>query len=248
MKKILTCEDVGFAYKGEECNALENINFSVYEHDFLAIIGPNGGGKTTLIKLLVGLLQPTQGKILYPNPNILNQHSLVGYVPQDTNLNMDFPIRVLDVVLMGFLKPKILGFRPSKAQLKQAFETLEMLEMHSFAYEQLHVLSGGQRQRVLIARALCGAPKLLVLDEPTSSIDMKMQMQIYKSLKKINQFHTIIVISHHISVLLGYANRALFVNKEVSRYTVLKQGIVDVPKHNCEIDLFDVFYQLKENE
>ena len=244
MREILRCENLSFMYDGMQHNALENTSFSVYENDFLAVIGPNGGGKSTLVKLLIGLLAPCSGEIIYPSPSLHHAKSLIGYVPQDTSINVDFPISVLDVVLMGFMQPRIFGFRATKAQKHKALEALEKLEIAHLAHNAIAELSGGQRQRVLIARALCGEPKLLVLDEPTSSIDTKMQAQIYKSLKKINNFHTIILISHHISVLLGYANRALFVDKEVIEHTIPRvqsaldtQG--DIWGHICEVDLFD---------
>ena len=257
MQEILRCENLSFSYAGMGHNAIDRANFSVYERDFLAIIGPNGGGKSTLIKLLLGLLVPTQGKIHYPTPHIFGNPSsltikgskpakkpLIGYVPQDTNLNVDFPISVLDVVLMGLMERRVFGFRPSKSDRAKAYEALEKLEITHLAHNAIAELSGGQRQRTLIARAICADPALLVLDEPTSSVDTKMQIQIYKSLKKINNFHTIILISHHISVLLGYANRALFVDKEVIEHTIPRMQSVldtqgDIWGHICEVDLFD---------
>lgn len=254
-QEILRAEDVSFRYPSMGHNALEHVSFSVYERDFLAIIGPNGGGKSTLIKLLLGLLTPTQGQILYPAAHIFSPlHSpttkgkesvktakpLVGYVPQDTNINADFPISVLDVVLMGLMERRMFGFRPSKIDRAKAYEALEKLEIAHLANRAIAELSGGQRQRALIARAISAQPRLLVLDEPTSSVDSKMQAQIYKSLKKINNFHTIILISHHISVLLGYANRALFVDKEVIEHTIPRmQSVLDTKGHICEVDLFD---------
>ena len=215
MQEILRCENLSFSYAGMGHNAIDRANFSVYERDFLAIIGPNGGGKSTLIKLLLGLLVPTQGKIHYPTPHIFGNPSsltikgsksakkpLIGYVPQDTNLNVDFPISVLDVVLMGLMERRVFGFRPSKSDRAKAYEALEKLEIAHLAHNAI------------------------------------------ASLKKINNFHTIILISHHISVLLGYANRALFVDKEVIEHTIPRMQSVldtqgDIWGHICEVDLFD---------
>ena len=219
MQEILRCENLSFSYAGMGHNAIERANFSVYERDFLAIIGPNGGGKSTLIKLLLGLLVPTQGKIHYPTPHIFGNPSsltikgskpakkpLIGYVPQDTNLNVDFPISVLDVVLMGLMERRVFGFRPSKSDRAKAYEALEKLEIAHLAHNAIAELSGGQRQRTLIARAICADPALLV----------------------------------HISVLLGYANRALFVDKEVIEHTIPRmQSVLDTEGHICEVDLFD---------
>lgn len=236
--ELLECTGLSYRYGSDY--VLENVNFSVNEKDFLAVIGPNGGGKTTLIKILLGLLSPNKGKISYPNPSIFNPHSLIGYVPQDTTINSDFPIQAIDVVKMGFLKKSFFGYKVSKKETLLAFEMLEKLGIKDLAYNRISDLSGGQRQRVLIARALCGNPKLIILDEPTSSIDTKTQSEIYKILKSFNAFHTIIVISHDISILLGYASRVLYVNKEVVVHKVPSLNL-DTNGHICEVDLLDRF-------
>ncbi|SQB98663.1 ABC transporter ATP-binding protein [Helicobacter fennelliae] len=215
-EQILELKDVSFWYEREK--VLEHINLKLYQNDFLAIIGPNGGGKTTLIKLIIGLLKPKSGEIIH------YIDTQIGYVPQDTNLNSDFPIQVIDVVLMGFFERRWFGFRPNPHQKQQAFAYLEKLGIANLAYKKMNELSGGQRQRVLIARALCGDPKLIVLDEPTSSIDKIIQKEIYESLKKINKFHTIIAISHDISVLFRCANRVLFIDKKATLRDMAQLG------------------------
>lgn len=237
-QKIIECKNLSFAYQNE--NVLENINFEVFERDFLAIIGPNGGGKTTLIKLILGLLKPKKGEIVYKD-NIQKQ---IGYVPQDTGINTDFPIQVIDVVKMGFLKPRFFGFKTSKQQTKEAFEILEKLAIEHLAYKKIGELSGGQRQRALIARALCGNPNVIILDEPTSNIDSKTQKEIYNLLKTFNKFHTIIVISHDISILLGYASKVLSVNREAVLHDV-PQFDVSFDGHICEIDILNKMMESK---
>ena len=231
-ERLIACRDLFFAYQSEF--VLKEVNFEVFDGDFLAIIGPNGGGKTTLIKLLLGLLSPTRGDILYQDA----LKSKIGYVPQDTSLNSDFPIQVLDVVKMGFLKPRLLGCSISAQESQQVFEILEKLNIAHLAKKKIGELSGGQRQRVLIARALCGNPKVVVLDEPTSNIDSQTQKEIYELLKNFNQFHTIIVISHDISLLLGYASKVLSVNKEVVLHDVPR---LELPfeGHVCEVDILN---------
>lgn len=232
MNMLIECKDLCFAYQNEF--VLKNVNFKVYEKDFLAIIGPNGGGKTTLIKLLLGLLKPSQGEIIYKK----NLQSLIGYVPQDTSINSDFPIQVIDVVRMGFLQSKWFGFRAKKEQTNEAMEILEKLEVAHLAKKKIGELSGGQRQRVLIARAMCGNPSIIVLDEPTSNIDSKTQKEIYQLLKQFNEFHTIIVISHDISVLLGFASSVLSVNKEAVWHDIPKLDL-SLDGHVCEIDILN---------
>ncbi|WP_104696832.1 MULTISPECIES: metal ABC transporter ATP-binding protein [unclassified Helicobacter] len=239
-QKVIECENVSFAYHSDD--VLQNVNFNVYDKDFLAIIGPNGGGKTTLVKLILGLLTPKKGEIKYQT-----LREKIGYVPQDTCINPEFPIQVIDVVKMGFLKPKLFGFRAKKEQTKEAFKILEKLGIQHLAHRKFGDLSGGQRQRVLIARALCGNPDIIILDEPTSNIDSRTQKEIYDLLKTFNQFHTIIVISHDISILLGYASRVLSVNREVVLHDMPKFEI-PIDGHICEVDILNKIMESKNEK
>ena len=228
-KKIIECKNVNFSFTKERI--LYNVDWTIYQGDFWAIIGPNGGGKSTLARLLVGLLNPTSGEVL--KDSALH----IGYVPQNTFLNRHFPISTLEVVMMGFLKSGFFGgFLPKNAK-KIAMELLEQFHLESFAHKKIGELSGGQRQRVLIARALCGNPNLLVLDEPTASVDRQNQKKIYDLLQKINQEKTIIIISHDISILLGYAKKALYVNGEVTEHALPKISNQDSKEHFCEVEM-----------
>lgn len=245
-RRVLSCKNVNFSYKNPAHNtlALKNVNFDVMESDFLAIIGPNGGGKTTLLKLLLGNLAPTSGEILRENDQNF------GYVPQITNINRNFPIQVIDVVKMGFLQKKSWFTKTTPdpvTQEKIAMNFLEELEIAHLANEKIGNLSGGQNQRVLIARALCGQNNgVLIFDEPTSNIDKNMQQNIYKILKKYNSTHTIILVSHDLSILLHYAHKVLFVNQETvfhdldfdenSRTNLLRNF-----NHLCEADILNHF-------
>ena len=210
---ILELKNVSFKY--EQNFVLKNISFEVKKGDFIALIGPNGGGKTTLAKIILGLLRQNSGEIIYPNVTLFNKNSLIGYTSQETNINYNFPIQAFDAVLMGFLRPKIFGYKITKTDKIKANEIMEILDISHLKYRKISSLSGGQRQRVMIARALCGEPKLLIFDEPTANIDMPTQKEIYNLLQQISLNHTIILISHDISIL-DYANRAIFVNCEIS--------------------------------
>ena len=232
MNNILVCENLNFRYDKEL--VLKNINFTLKYGDFLAIIGPNGGGKSTLAKILLNLLKPTSGSIKYPNITLFNKNSLVGYTPQDTSINKDFTIQAFDVVLMGFLEKRLFGYKITKQDKNEALEIMEKLGIANIRFRKIGDLSGGQRQRVLIARALCGNPKLLIFDEPTSNIDLPTQKEIYNLLKEINSNHTIIVVTHDISNLLEYASDVLFVNKELLSYESLQDNI-DIDKYFCKI-------------
>ncbi|MDD6055826.1 MAG: metal ABC transporter ATP-binding protein [Helicobacter sp.] len=228
-KKIIEFKKVNFSFTKDKI--LCNINWTIKEGDFWALIGPNGGGKSTLAKLLVGLLKPSSGEILRDNA------LKIGFVPQNTFLNRDFPITALDVVLMGFLKPKFFsGFLPKEAK-SIALEILNKLSLKDSAYKKIGELSGGQRQRVLIARALCGNPNLLVLDEPTASVDKRSQKEIYELLQEINKEKTIIIISHDVSVLLGYAKKVLHINKEIIVHNLPTINLESKDEHFCEVEM-----------
>ena len=232
MNNILVCENLSFRYDKEP--VLKNINFTLKDGGFLAIIGPNGGGKSTLAKILLNLLKPTSGIIKYPKIDVFNKNSLIGYMPQDTSINKDFTIQAFDVVLMGFLKKRLFGYKLTKQDKKEALEIMEKLGIAQIRFRKIGDLSGGQRQRVLIARALCGNPKLLIFDEPTSNIDLPTREEIYKLLKEINSNYTIIVITHDISNLLEYASDVLFIDKELLSFECLQDSI-DINRYFCKI-------------
>ena len=175
--------NLSFGY--DENLIFDSINLSYDIKDFLAIIGPNGGGKSTLLKLMLGLVKPKSGevKIFGKNPSEVSKS--IGYVPQNIFVNANFPMRVLEVVLMGRIDKKLFGFY-SKDDKIEAFKALERVGMKEFFDRRIGELSGGQRQRVYIARALCSKAKILMLDEPTASIDTKGQAGVYKLLSEIN--------------------------------------------------------------
>jgi len=210
---IIEINNLDFTYNGEAI--LQDVNLTVPEKDFVAIIGPNGGGKTTLIKLILGLLTPDKGTIRINGKPPREASSCIGYVPQDIHLNQSFPITVMDVVLMGKLDPKRRLSRRSAANRSDALAALERMNMTAYADKKIGTLSGGQRQRVFIARALVTDPKLLLLDEPTSSIDTKGQADFYQFLKEFNKDITILVVSHDLLVISRYVKSVACVNKKL---------------------------------
>ncbi len=194
-------------------NVLKDVSLKVEENEFLGIIGPNGGGKSTLLKVILGILKPSSGtvRVLGLPPSRAGRH--IGYVPQYIHYDRQFPIRVRDVVLMGRLSK--MGRKPfySKEDKEHAMDALNLVQMEEFRDRQLSQLSGGQQQRVLIARALCTEPKLILLDEPTASIDQKMQKGIYELLMELNETATIILVTHDIGVLSSYVKKIGCINK-----------------------------------
>lgn len=207
-------EDLSFGY--DKTPLLERVFLSIHEGEFIGIFGPNGGGKTTLLKLLLGLLSPQKGKIeLFGNPP---QHvsAQIGYVPQIARFDKDFPISVLDVVLMGCLSELSWWGGYPKSAKEQARRSLEAVGLLELANQSFGTLSGGQAQRVLIARALVNNPKLLVLDEPTASVDPQAEMQIYELLEGLTPRLTIIMVTHDLQTIIDKAERLLCVHKQVT--------------------------------
>lgn len=239
MKNDLEIQNVSFYY--DHTLILENISLNYQKHDFLSIIGPNGGGKSTLIKLMIGLLRPSSGSILLFGQEPLHVSHKIAYVPQDTLANKDFPIKVLDVVLMGRLNKTKKFSIYSNEDKRVAREMLEKVGMLSFENQKIHTLSGGQRQRVYVARALASEAEILFLDEPTASIDTSGQIEIFKLLKMLNQAIGIVIISHDINVALHYATKVVHVNKSLYSHDVTSPKPMTFSEspdeHFCPIEL-----------
>jgi zinc transport system ATP-binding protein len=235
--KVVVLKDVSFSYDGHE--VLRNVDLEVPERDFLALIGPNGGGKTTLIKICVGLLRPKKGfvKIFGFEPSKIRDR--IGYVPQDTNRNKEFPVNVFDVVLTGRLARKR-GFRRSASaeDIRKVEEILEKMHLSECRNRRIGELSGGQRQRVFIARALVGEPEILFMDEPTASVDPVFQTELYELLRQLNEKLTIIVVSHDMSVLSSYVKSIACVNGEVFYHGASELTEESIGKvYHCPIEL-----------
>jgi len=239
---VIEIKDLSFAY--EKQIILENISLSVEAKDFLAIIGPNGGGKSTLLKLILGINSYKHGSITVLGKKPKQSLTQIGYVPQNTNVNTDFPIKVIEVVMMGHVDGKRPLFGYGKDEMLCAMGALTQVGMADFAETKIGSLSGGQRQRVMIARALCAHPQILILDEPTSSIDITGQREIYELLKVLNEHITIIVVSHDISVILEYANKAAHINKTLSYHDISDKHSTfhthGSDGHFCEIELLQM--------
>ncbi len=210
---IVEIDHVTFSYNGEP--VLHDVSMVIRHGDFIAMIGPNGGGKTTLLKLTLGLLTPMQGEIRINGLPPHKASACIGYVPQNVHINSSFPITAMDVVLMGKLEPGKRWARKSADNRKQALAALERMEMAALANRKIGELSGGQRQRVFIARALVTRPQLLVLDEPTAGIDTRGQADFFKMLKELNREIAVLVVSHDLLVVSRYVKSVACVNKRL---------------------------------
>jgi len=239
---VVSIENLSFSY--DKQTILSDVSLSVEDLDFLAVIGPNGGGKSTLLKLILGILSPDSGTVRVFGKTPRAARGDIGYVPQNTNINIDFPIRVIDVVLIGNSLKKFPLFGYSKDEKECAADALRQVGMDGYEDKKIGELSGGQRQRVMIARAICSHPKLLILDEPTASIDSTGQKEIYDLLRELNKKITIIVVSHDISVILGYANKAAYINRTLTYHDISDKSSIfhihDQQDHLCEIDILQM--------
>jgi len=202
---------VDYAYDGPQ--VLSGIDLAVPHGEFLGVVGPNAGGKSTLLKLVLGLLRPSAGqvRVLGRSPARARRH--IGYVPQYPSFARDFPITVEQVVLMGRLGagPWLGGYRAGDRRVVR--RAMAETEVETLAGRTIQGLSGGQLQRVLLARALAAEPQILLLDEPTANIDQRMESDIFDLLRRFNERMTIVVVSHDVAFISGYVQRVACLNR-----------------------------------
>lgn len=210
MQPLIRLEHISAAY--DRKTVLEDINLTVGERDFVGIIGPNGGGKTTLVKLMLGLLKPTGGAIRFYQEGKEVPEISMGYLPQYTTIDKKFPISVYEVVLSGLNKQKPL-FRPfTKAHHEKTRSIIARMGLEGLEQRPIGQLSGGQLQRALLGRALVSNPQVLILDEPNTYIDKRFEKRLYELLEDINREHTIMLVSHDIGTVLHHAKTIACVN------------------------------------
>jgi len=216
-EQILSISGLNFAYNGSP--VLEDVNLSVNKGDYIAVLGPNGGGKTTLIKCILGLLSPQAGTVSVFGQAPARVRHRIGYVPQYTTTQDNFPITVLDVVLLGAMNATTNIFsahwKRSRGNVDKARNALHMVGLDGRENYRLHDLSGGQRQRVIVARALMGDPDLLLLDEPTANIDPQGKFCFYEFLASLPREITTIVVSHDLSIAASPFTGMAVVNRSL---------------------------------
>jgi len=209
----LRFNDVCFAYEHQEI--LHNVDLSIPDRSLVAVVGPNGGGKTTLMRLALGLLKPRRGTVHVFGDAPERRRRRIGYVAQHLRFDPAFPVSVLDVVLMGRVDRHWLGpYR--RGDRAKAVEALERVRLGHLSRRALAQLSGGERQRALIAQALGTEPDLLLLDEPTANVDTTVEHEIYDLLRELNERMTIVVVSHNLSVVTRHASHVACVNRTAS--------------------------------
>jgi zinc transport system ATP-binding protein len=226
-------EGVGLALRG--IPVLEDVSLTIGPRDYLALLGPNGGGKTTLLRVILGLARPDRGRVRVLGGEPRAARGRVGYVPQVFRFDQDFPIRVEDVVRMGRLGSRLRG---GASDPEACAGALERVEMSAHAERPIGALSGGQLQRVLIARALVQEPELLLLDEPTASLDERIGRSVWELFEELSQEMAVVVVSHDIGAIsrqvrgVACLNRRLHVHPEKELTTEVLEAA-----YGCPVDL-----------
>ncbi len=202
--EIAKISNVSVSY--DNCEALSSASLTINKSDFIGVIGPNGGGKTTLIKTILGLIKPTSGEIS------LRKGLKVGYMPQHRTLDKDFPLSVKEVVLSG-LQGNSLHYRPSKTERENCDRLLKECALEDVKDRQIGELSGGQLQRVLLCRSIVSEPDLLILDEPTTYVDSRFQVSFYELLEELNAKMAIVMVSHDLGTICSYVRSIACINR-----------------------------------
>ena len=235
---LVSVSDVSFSYGYDQ--VLKNISLDIYPKDYLAIIGPNGGGKTTLLKIILGLLKPGSGHIKWAGSSGNNKpaQQQIGYVPQFATFEREFPLSVRDVVLMGRLNASLWKQKISSRDQDLSSDVIRNLGLESFSNKPIGELSGGQLQRVMIARALVSSPKILFLDEPIASIDRDSRFKLASMLTELNKDIPIVVVTHDITSFASNVEHIACVNQTLYYHgdSELASGSLE-EAYGCPVEL-----------
>jgi zinc transport system ATP-binding protein len=236
MNKIIEIKNLNAGY--DESLVLKNINFIINDNDFIGIIGPNGGGKTTLIKTILGIIKPQTGTITYHFPGKERDfRKFIGYLPQQNVIDKKFPISVREVILSGLTSQKSLIFRFSSPEKKKADELIEKSGLSNISGNPIGELSGGQLQRVFLARAVISNPRLLILDEPSTYVDNRSEFELYETLKELNKEIAILLISHDIGTISSYIKTIACVNLNLHYHHSNEISSEELSIYNCPVDI-----------
>ncbi len=196
----------------EENIILSDVSLTIHDKDFIGVIGPNGGGKTTLLKAILGLLQPFRGEVVFHDCMTEGNHHRIGYLPQINNIDRKFPISVSEVVKSGLMSKKRIIKKYAQKDLEYAGELMNEMGIYEIRNKAIGELSGGQIQRTLLCRALVNQPKLLVLDEPNTYVDNRFERELYEKLRRFNENIAILLVSHDIGTISTYVKSIACVN------------------------------------
>ncbi|PKP36151.1 MAG: zinc ABC transporter ATP-binding protein [Bacteroidetes bacterium HGW-Bacteroidetes-15] len=233
MSKVLELVSATAGY-GQEV-ILRDVNLVINDLDFVGVIGPNGGGKTTLLKLILGELKPIKGKVKYFP--LTPSESLFGYLPQTVSVDKRFPITVMEVVLSGLMGKKGVAGRYSKADKKLGIEMLERIGIANLSQNAIGELSGGQLQRVFLSRALISHPRLLVLDEPNTFVDNRFEKELYQLLKELNKEMAIVMVSHDLGTITSHVKTIACVNRQLHYHPSNSITSEQLAAYDCPIQI-----------
>jgi len=224
-------------YAGYEPNKyiLKNVDFEIYPNDFIGIIGPNGGGKSTLLKIILGILKPYKGEVKYITGEPISQ--TIGYLPQVNQNDSSFPISALDVVLSGLMAKKRYFARYSKTDKNLAKELLSNAGLEKHFNTRIGDLSGGQRQRVYLSRAIINNPKILILDEPNTYVDKFFEGELYRMLQNLNKQMAILLVTHDIGTISSMVKTIACVNEQLHHHQGNRITDEILSTYNCPIEL-----------
>lgn len=231
---LVRMHDVSVAYDGYE--ALEKVDLEIGADDFLGVIGPNGGGKTTLVKAILGAV-PYTGTIEYAPELFHNGERLIGYMPQISDFDRAFPISLLEVVLSGLQGRRGFCSRYTKDDRRKALQLLEEAGIGDAARKPIGEVSGGQMQRALLCRAVIADPRLLILDEPANFVDNRFERELYESLRRLNERMAIVMVSHDIGTISSVVKGIVCVNRRVHRHHSNRLTEEQLRNYDCPIQL-----------
>ena len=231
---IISIRDLGVRY--DSTVALEHVNIDIYDNDFIGIIGPNGGGKSSLVKAIMGIVDHS-GTIEYSPKILRNKKPHIGYLPQISAFDKEFPISVLEVVMSGIQAERGLFGRYGNAERKRAEEALSLAKLNDLTHRPIGELSGGQLQRVMLCRAIISRPKLLVLDEPTNFVDNQFENELYNLLHHLSEEMAIVMVSHDIGTISSVVRSIMCVNRHVHRHDSNIITEEQLRNYNCPIQL-----------
>lgn len=235
MEQLVQLKNVYVGYGDDP--VLKNVNLDVYDKDFIGVIGPNGGGKTTLIKTILGIIKPYHGKVNNYLVKTSERKYRIGYLPQYQTIDKQFPISVLEVVLSGLMRKGKLFAGYSRSEKRRAAELLNRMGVAHLEKKTIGELSGGELQRVLLCRAIISKPRLLLLDEPNTFVDNQFEGELYQMLNELNKEMAIMLVTHDLGTISSYVKTIACVNRELHYH---KSNVItqkQLSAYNCPIQL-----------